>query len=76
MFLVLSHNHPDHTGGAERLTKKYDVKELWSSDRLAITGGIRSDQTALADQGGHDRGEGVYDLYSPPVSRILHGPRE
>ncbi|TFG36206.1 MAG: MBL fold metallo-hydrolase [Nitrospirales bacterium] len=35
-FLVLSHSHPDHTGGAEYLTKKYDAKELWNNGRLVL----------------------------------------
>ena len=32
--LVLTHNHPDHTGGMEYLLKKYHVKEIWDNGRI------------------------------------------
>lgn len=33
--LVLTHSHPDHTGGMEYLMKKFSVKELWDSGRIS-----------------------------------------
>lgn len=32
--LVLTHSHPDHTGGMEYLMKKFTVKELWDNGRI------------------------------------------
>jgi competence protein ComEC len=32
--LVLTHSHPDHTGGLEYLTKRFTVKELWDNGRI------------------------------------------
>ncbi|MFZ2197763.1 MAG: MBL fold metallo-hydrolase, partial [Thermodesulfovibrionales bacterium] len=31
---VLTHSHPDHTGGMEYIIKKFRVKELWDSGRI------------------------------------------
>jgi competence protein ComEC len=33
--LVLTHSHPDHTGGMEYLMKRFTVKEIWDSGRIA-----------------------------------------
>jgi competence protein ComEC len=38
--LVLTHNHPDHTGGMEYLLKKYDVKEIWDNGRMSYPDGM------------------------------------
>ena len=32
--LVLTHSHPDHTGGMEYLMKKFRVKEIWDNGRI------------------------------------------
>jgi competence protein ComEC len=32
--LVLTHSHPDHTGGLEYLMKKFRVKEVWDNGRI------------------------------------------
>lgn len=32
--LVLTHSHPDHTGGMEYLMKRFTVKELWDNGRI------------------------------------------
>jgi|MudIll2142460700_1097286.scaffolds.fasta_scaffold23855_1 competence protein ComEC len=46
--LVLTHSHPDHTGGMEYLMKKFRVKELWDNGRIVyppelhITAGRRT----------------------------------
>lgn len=32
--LVLSHNHPDHTGGMEYIMKRFTVKEIWDNGRI------------------------------------------
>jgi competence protein ComEC len=33
--LVLTHSHPDHTGGMEYLMKRFTVKEIWDSGRIS-----------------------------------------
>ena len=32
--LVLTHSHPDHTGGMEYLMKRFTVKEIWDNGRI------------------------------------------
>lgn len=32
--LVLSHVHPDHTGGLEYILKRFNVKEVWDNGRI------------------------------------------
>jgi competence protein ComEC len=34
--LILSHIHPDHTGGSDYLTKKFKVEELWDNGRIIL----------------------------------------
>jgi competence protein ComEC len=34
--LILSHIHPDHTGGLHYLIRRFKVRELWTPERLAI----------------------------------------
>jgi competence protein ComEC len=37
-FLVLSHVHPDHTGGLSAIMDSFDVKEIWDSGRIILPG--------------------------------------
>ncbi|MEW6570686.1 MAG: DNA internalization-related competence protein ComEC/Rec2 [Nitrospirota bacterium] len=50
--LVLSHIHPDHTGGLYRLINKFNVKAIWHSERL-----ILPDIPAGIDQRSFRRGD-------------------
>ncbi len=34
--LVLSHVHPDHTGGLDYLIKRFAIKELWDNGRIIL----------------------------------------
>jgi competence protein ComEC len=34
--LILSHIHPDHTGGLEYLIKRFHVREIWHNGRLIL----------------------------------------
>jgi competence protein ComEC len=34
--LVLSHVHPDHTGGLDYMVKRFEIKELWDNGRLIL----------------------------------------
>jgi competence protein ComEC len=38
--LVLSHAHPDHSGGAGYLMERFNVRELWDNGRLFYPGGF------------------------------------
>ncbi len=38
--LILSHMHPDHTGGAEYLLRHFEVKEVWDNGRLIYPDGF------------------------------------
>jgi competence protein ComEC len=38
--LVLTHSHPDHTGGMEYLMKRFTVKELWDNGRILYPPGL------------------------------------
>jgi competence protein ComEC len=40
--LILSHVHPDHTGGLNYLMKEFRVKELWDNGRLILPENIVS----------------------------------
>jgi competence protein ComEC len=40
--LVLTHGHPDHAGGAERVIRQFDVKEVWDSGRLVYPRGFET----------------------------------
>ena len=39
-ILVLSHAHPDHTGGLEYLTDRFHVREIWDNGRLILPDGL------------------------------------
>lgn len=38
--LVLTHGHQDHAGGADRIIRQFDVKEVWDSGRLIYPRGF------------------------------------
>ena len=35
-FLILSHVHPDHTGGLHSIIDGFDVKEIWDNGRMVL----------------------------------------
>jgi competence protein ComEC len=74
-FLVLSHSHPDHTGGAEQLAKKYDVKELWSSERLVLPAAFDRIKQRLLTRGDMIEGRGytIYVLHPYPEFYTVRG---
>jgi len=37
---VLTHSHPDHTGGLEYITERFTVKEIWSNGRFSYLPGL------------------------------------
>jgi competence protein ComEC len=40
--LVLSHIHPDHTGGLDYLVKRFEIKELWDNGRMILPENVMS----------------------------------
>jgi competence protein ComEC len=38
--LVLTHRHPDHTGGLPLLIERFDVREIWDNGRLLYPDGL------------------------------------
>ena len=74
-FLVLSHSHPDHTGGAEHLTKKYDVKELWSNGRLVLPAAFDRIKQRSLTRGDMIEGRGytIYILHPYPEFYTARG---
>ncbi len=39
-ILVVSHAHPDHTGGLEYLADRFHVREIWDNGRLILPDGL------------------------------------
>lgn len=35
-YLVLTHVHPDHIGGLDRVVRKFSVKEIWDNGRMVL----------------------------------------
>ena len=68
--LVLSHSHPDHTGGADYLFKYFKVKELWDNGRLIYPDNLLGGITRRAfERGDVIEGKG-YRIY------VLHPYKE
>ena len=68
--LVLSHSHPDHTGGAVYLFKYFKVKELWDNGRLIYPDNLLGGITRRAfERGDVIEGKG-YRIY------VLHPYKE
>ncbi|MEW6107703.1 MAG: DNA internalization-related competence protein ComEC/Rec2 [Nitrospirota bacterium] len=68
--LVLSHVHPDHSGGIEYILKKFDVKEIWDNGRIEYPQvlGISGRHRIL--ERGDVIGQGLYQI------TVLHPYRE
>ena len=74
-FLVLSHSHPDHAGGAEYLTKKYDVKELWNNGRIVLPAAFDRIKQRSLTRGDMIEGRGytIYILHPYPEFYTVRG---
>ena len=68
--LVLSHSHPDHTGGADYLAKHFLVEEIWDNGRLIYPDNLLGGITRRAlERGDVIEGKG-YRIY------VLHPYKE
>lgn len=74
--LVLSHHHPDHSGGADYILKNFRVKELWRNSPSGEAGGHASPAVLrVLDRGDVFRGEGytITCLHPYPGFYLLDG---
>jgi len=61
--IILSHVHPDHTGGFEYIVQRFKVKELWDSGRLIFSEDINlSIKHRTLERGDVVEGKG-YSMY-------------
>ena len=57
-ILVVSHAHPDHTGGLEYLTDRFHVREIWDNGRLILPDGLSHIPHRLLNRGDVIEGPG------------------
>jgi competence protein ComEC len=68
-ILALSHIHPDHTGGLESITKKFEVREIWTNSRMILPDALNQVKGHSLNRGDLVDGEG-YHIY------VLHPYKE
>ncbi len=66
--LILSHIHPDHSGGLGYIMERFNVKEIWDNGRIEYPEGINARHRAL------ERGD-IIELGSFRIT-VLHPYRE
>jgi len=49
--LVLSHSHPDHTGGLEFITRRANVREVWYNGRMQLPDDLDSVKKRVLERG-------------------------
>jgi competence protein ComEC len=76
--LVLSHIHPDHTGGLDYLVKRFKIRELWDNGRMILPEHIMSflgDKQRILQRGDTIEGKGytMHILHPYPEFYSLYG---
>jgi competence protein ComEC len=73
--LILSHIHPDHTGGLHYLTRRFKVRELWTNERLIIPETLRHINQRTLSRGDLVEGRGyrVYVFHPYPEFYTMYG---
>ncbi len=56
--LVLSHVHPDHTGGLNYLDERFHIHEIWRSSRMLFPDAIHAPEQRVFERGDVIEGEG------------------
>jgi competence protein ComEC len=56
--LVLSHLHPDHTGGLQYLDERFHVHEIWHSSRMLFPDDSHAPEQRVLERGDVIKGEG------------------
>lgn len=73
--LILSHIHPDHTGGLDYLTRRFTVRELWTNSRIILPHALRHIKQRELSRGDLVEGNGyrIYVFHPYPEFYSLHG---
>jgi competence protein ComEC len=73
--LILSHVHPDHTGGVGYILKNFKVKELWDSGRLIYPYTLSDIKHRAFSRGDmiERRGYTIYVLHPYPEFYTMYG---
>jgi competence protein ComEC len=73
--LILSHAHPDHTGGMEYLINRFNVGEIWGNGRLVLPDYTRRINSKPLERGDVIEGKGykIYVLHPYAEFYPLHG---
>lgn len=76
-ILVVSHAHPDHTGGLEYLAERFDVQEIWDNGRLILPNGLSHIRRRSLNRGDVIEGSGYGILALHPYPEFYtSGGRE
>ncbi len=59
-FLVLSHVHPDHTGGLGYLARKFTIGEIWNNDRVILPETLSAIPSRSLERGDMMDGQGYF----------------
>lgn len=73
--LILSHIHPDHTGGLDYILNRFRVKEIWDSGRLILPGALNNATHRTISRGDLIQGKGysIHALHPYPDFYTMHG---
>jgi competence protein ComEC len=74
-ILILSHVHPDHTGGLDYIMKRFKVKELWDNGRLILPDTVNNIKHRSLNRGDMIEGKGysIYVLHPYPEFYTMDG---
>jgi competence protein ComEC len=56
--LVLSHIHPDHTGGLEYIDERFHIREIWHGSRMIFPGAFDPQKHRVLERGDVIEGKG------------------
>jgi competence protein ComEC len=73
--LILSHIHPDHTGGLYYLTRRFTVREIWTNSRIILPHTLRHIKQRELSRGDLVEGNGyrIYVFHPYPEFYSLYG---
>ncbi len=73
--LILSHIHPDHTGGLDYILKRFKVKELWDNGRIIFPDNFNNINHKTLNRGDIVEGRGytIYILHPYPEFYTMYG---